>query len=116
MSFTFPTSVPEPLYNLRITPSSSVKVISFGDGFEQRLTEGLNQHRLTLNLVFEVSQTEATTIITFLNERIEDGNSFNYTIPNESSARKFFCDSYPRTIPYVNRIKLTCIFREVFEP
>jgi len=115
MTFTFPSSVPNPLYNMRITPNPSVNVVSFGDGFEQRLTEGLNNNSLSVNLVFELSQTQANVAITFLNERITDGASFVYQLPNESSSRKFVCDSFPSTIPFVNRVRLTCTFREVFE-
>ena len=115
MTFTFPPSVPNPSYNIQIRPNPSVNVVSFGDGFEQRLTEGLNQNPITVNLVFELSQAQATTAIDFLNARVVDSSSFDFQLPNESSTRKFVCDSFPRTIPFLNRIKLTCVFREVFE-
>ena len=110
---TFP--IANPLYNTRITPQPSVNVVSFGDGFEQRLTQGLNQNALSVNLVFELSQTDADTAITFLNSRIDDGASFDYTLPSETSSRKFVCDSFPRSIPFLNRVRLSCVFREVFE-
>ena len=42
--------IANPKYNYTITRQPSVNVISFGDGFEQRLTEGLNQNPITLNL------------------------------------------------------------------
>ena len=110
---TFP--IANPVYNTRITPKPSVNVVSFGDGFEQRLTQGLNQNALSVNLVFELSQTDADTAITFLNSRIDDGASFDYTLPSETSSRKFVCDSFPRSIPFLNRVRLSCVFREVFE-
>ena len=111
---TFP--IANPIYNTRIDAKPKVNVISFGDGFEQRLTEGLNQNPLSVNLVFELSQTDATTAINFLNARVDDGASFDYTLPSESSTRKFVCTSFPRTIPFLNRVRLRCVFREVFEP
>ena len=110
---TFPLA--NPTYNSRIEPKANVNVIQFGDGFEQRLTEGLNQRPLTASLTFELSQTDADTAITFLNARIDDGASFDYTLPSESSSRKFVCDSFPRAIPFLNRVRLSCVFREVFE-
>ena len=110
---TFP--IANPSYNSRIESITKIKVLSFGDGFEQRLTEGLNQNPLSVNLVFELSQTDADTAITFLNARIDDGASFDYTLPSESSARKFVCNSFPRSIPFLNRVRLSCVFREVFE-
>ena len=110
---TFP--IANPIYNTRITPKPSVNVVTFGDGFEQRLTQGLNQNALSVNLVFELSQSDADTAINFLNARITDGDSFDYTLPSETSSRKFVCESFPRSIPFLNRVRLSCIFREVFE-
>tara|TARA_R100000353_G_scaffold148756_3_gene107199 strand:- start:3441 stop:3785 length:345 start_codon:yes stop_codon:yes gene_type:complete len=105
----------KPLYNTRINTNVNQIVVSFGDGFEQRLTEGLNQNPLTVNLAFELAQSDADAAITFLNQRVDDGASFNFTLPNESSARKFVCRSFPRTLPYLNRVKLNVVFTEVFE-
>jgi phage-related protein len=110
---TFP--ITNPVYNTRINASPKVNILSFGDGFEQRLTEGLNQNPLSVNLTFELSQTDADTAIAFLNARVEDGTSFDYTLPSESSSRKFVCTSFPRSIPFLNRVTLSCVFREVFE-
>ena len=107
--------IANPIYNTRIDARPKVNLISFGDGFEQRLTEGLNQNPLSVNLVFELSQTDADTAITFLNARVDDGASFDYTLPSETSSRKFVCTSFPRTIPFLNRVRLSCVFREVFE-
>tara|TARA_Y100000992_G_C21094249_1_gene409460 strand:+ start:323 stop:664 length:342 start_codon:yes stop_codon:yes gene_type:complete len=111
---TFP--ITNPVYNTRINARPKVFTLSFGDGFEQRLTEGLNQNPLSVNLTFELSQTDADTAISFLNSRVEDGASFDYTLPSESSSRKFVCTSFPRSIPFLNRVRLSCVFREVFEP
>ena len=110
---TFP--ITNPVYNTRINARPKVNTLSFGDGFDQRLTEGLNQNPLSVNLTFELSQTDANTAITFLNARVEDGASFDYTLPSETSSRKFVCTSFPRSIPFLNRVTLSCVFREVFE-
>ena len=110
---TFP--ITNPVYNTRINARPKVNTLSFGDGFEQRLTEGLNHNPLSVNLTFELSQTDANTAITFLNARVEDGASFDYTLPSETSSRKFVCTSFPRSIPFLNRVTLSCVFREVFE-
>ena len=111
---TFP--IANPTYNTRINTNTNQIVVSFGDGFEQRLTEGLNQNPLTVNLTFELSQSDADTAITFLDSRVTDGASFDYTLPSESSSRKFVCERFPRSIPFLNRVRLNCVFREVFEP
>tara|TARA_B100000424_G_scaffold46914_1_gene32540 strand:- start:321 stop:662 length:342 start_codon:yes stop_codon:yes gene_type:complete len=108
--------IANPKYNYTITREPAVNVISFGDGFEQRLTEGLNQNPITLNLKFDLSQTDSTTAINFLNARITDGASFTFLVPNENVTKNFVCQSYPTSVPFLNRVTLTCTFREVFEP
>ena len=108
--------IANPKYNYTITRQPTINVISFGDGFEQRLTEGLNQNPITLNLKFDLSQTDSTTAINFLNARITDGASFTFLVPNENVTKNFVCLSYNTAIPFLNRVTLTCSFREVFEP
>ena len=108
--------IANPKYNYTITRQPAVNVISFGDGFEQRLTEGLNQNPITLNLKFDLSQTDSTTAVNFLNARITDGASFTFLVPNENVTKNFVCLSYNTAVPFLNRVTLTCSFREVFEP
>ena len=108
--------IANPKYNYTITRQPTINVISFGDGFEQRLTEGLNQNPITLNLKFDLSQTDSTTAVNFLNARITDGASFTFLVPNENVTKNFVCQSYPTSVPFLDRVVLTCTFREVFEP
>ena len=105
----------KPKYNYTVSRQPTVNVVSFGDGFEQRLTEGLNQNPITLNLKFDLSQTDSTTAINFLNARITDGASFTFLVPNENVTKNFVCQSYPTSVPFLDRVVLTCTFREVFE-
>ena len=51
----------------------------YGDGFESRFTMGLNQDPKTYNLTFQVSETDADTIETFLDARAADFASFDFT-------------------------------------
>jgi len=108
--------IANPKYNYTILRQPAVNVVTFGDGFEQRLTEGLNQNPITLNLKFDLSQTDSTTAINFLNARITDGASFTFLVPNENVTKNFVCLSYNTAVPFLNRVLLTCTFREVFEP
>ena len=106
----------KPKYNYTVSRKPTINVVTFGDGFEQRLTKGLNQNPITLNLKFDLSQTDSTTAINFLNARITDGASFTFLVPNENVTKNFVCQSYPTSVPFLNRVVLTCTFREVFEP
>ena len=88
----------------------------FGDGYEQRLSLGINQNPKMYDLTFEVSETDADTIETFLDARAVDSASFDFTPPGESSSSKFVCEAWSKTVIYLNRASISATFREVFEP
>tara|TARA_X000001382_G_scaffold20199_1_gene12275 strand:+ start:4351 stop:4692 length:342 start_codon:yes stop_codon:yes gene_type:complete len=111
---TFPSITPT--YGLQKTSAPTVRTVRFGDGYEQRLSLGLNQNPKSYNLTFEVSETDADTIETFLDARAADNASFDFTPPGESSSSKFVCEQWDKSIPYLNRATIQATFREVFEP
>lgn len=112
---TFPSITPA---NNSITKTSapSVRTVRFGDGYEQRTSLGLNQNPKRYSLTFEVSETDADTIETFLDARAADNASFDFTPPGETSSSKFVCERWSKRIPYLNRATIQVSFREVFEP
>ena len=112
---TFPSITPT--YGQQKQSSPSTKVVRFADGYEHRILFGLAQHQnpKVFNFTFNVSETDADTIETFLDARANDQASFDYT-PEGDSERKFVCDSWSKSIPYNNRATITAEFREVFEP
>ena len=68
------------------------------------------------NFTFEVSETDADTIETFLDARANDSDSFTFTPPGESSSSEFVCENWTKSIPYNNRATIQATIREVFEP
>jgi|TARA_R100000482_G_C5102399_1_gene136284 phage-related protein len=111
---TFPSITPT--YGIRKSSAPVVRTVRFGDGYEQRTSLGLNQNPKVYSLSFEVSETDADTIETFLDARAADNASFDFTPPGESSSSKFVCESWSKSIPYLNRARIQTTFREVFEP
>ena len=111
---TFPSITPT--YGIQKRSAPSVRKVQFGDGYETRLTYGLNQNPKIFNLTFEVSETDADTIETFLDARADDSASFDFTPPGEGSALKFVCEQWSKSIPYLNRATIQATFRQVFEP
>jgi len=105
-----------PTYGTQKSSAPVVRKVQFGDGYEQRLTYGLNQNPKIYNLTFEVSETEADTIETFLDARAADNASFTFTPPGESASAKFVCEQWSKSIPYLNRATIQATFRQVFEP
>lgn len=111
---TFPSITPT--YGVRKRSNPSVRTVRFGDGYEQRTTLGINQNPKVYQLTFEVSETDADTIETFLDARAADNASFDFTPPGEGSSSKFVCESWTKSIPYLNRANIQASFRQVFEP
>ena len=111
---TFPSITPT--YGVQKRSKPNTKTVRLGDGYEHRLLFGLNQNPKIFNLTFEVSETDADTIETFLDARAVDSASFTFTPPGESSSSQFVCESWNKSIPYLNRARVQATFREVFEP
>ena len=105
----------EPSFPVRKISKPKTRTVRFGDGYEHRLLFGLNQNPKVFNLTWKnISETDSDTIETFLDARGAT-ESFDYT-PENDTARKFVCESWSKTIPYLNRATIQATFREVFEP
>ena len=111
---TFPSI--NPTYGLQKSSAPNVRTVRFGDGFEKRLTFGINQNPKLYSLTFEVSETDADTIETFLDARAADNGAFDFTPPGEAESSKFVCETWSKSIPYLNRATIQATFRQVFEP
>ena len=111
---TFPDFDPQYSATKRSQPIQ--RITQFGDGYQQRTSFGLNQDPKVWNLTFNVKDSDADTIETFLDARANDSDSFTFTPPGESSASEFVCESWSKSIPYNNRATIQATFRQVFEP
>lgn len=90
------------------------KVAKFGDGYEQRQADGINNNLLKWSLTFANRDlTETAEIIAFLRARggIE---SFDWTDP-DGNAGKYVCRSWSRSLPYGNMRTITATFEQVAE-
>ena len=111
---TFPSITPT--YGAQKTSQPAVRTVRFGDGYEQRLTFGLNQNPKQWSLTWNVSETDADTIETFLDARAADAASFDWTPLDEATSYKWVCEQWSKSIPYNNRATITATIRQVFEP
>lgn len=111
---TFPAITPS--YGAQKTSRPKLQVVSFGDGYEQRVSFGINQNPKEWSLTWEnITETNADTIETFLDARAADGASFDWTPLAEVTSYKWVCSEWSKTIPYLNRATITATFRQVFE-
>ena len=66
----------EPDYNAQKRSAPKVRRVQFGDGYETRLTYGIQQNPKEWTLVFKnITETESDTIETFLDARAQMGLS-----------------------------------------
>ena len=113
---TFPSI--KPTYGQQKTSAPLTRTVRFADGYEHRLLFGLAQHQnpKVFNFTYNISETEADEIETFLDARANDSDSFDFTAPGEATAQKFVCTNWSKSIPYNNRATIQATFRQVFEP
>jgi phage-related protein len=113
---TFPAIAPD--FSAEKTTESKTRRVAFGDGYEQRITFGLNQNPRTWQLTWDNrSEADCDTIETFLNARVVDGASFDWTPPDEATSYKWVCESnWTKRLNSCNFNTITATFRQVFEP
>lgn len=90
--------------------------IKFGDGYEQRQAFGINTRAKVWSLSFKLREnSEADAIEAFLEAR-NGVEAFDWTEPYGSTAEKWVCREWSRTIEKAQRSTITCTFEQVFEP
>lgn len=103
-----------PAYNSPVNFKPRTKTIVFGDGYEQRIRDGINSNLLTFNLRFEgKTLQEATAICHFLYAR--DGvESFLWTPPAPFNAvKRFKCEEWEPDPAFYDNWTITASFKEV---
>ena len=89
-------------------------IVQLGDGYEHRARIGLNIDPKVWNLQWDVSESDADAIETFLEARAVDGAFFNWS-PPAGTVGKWVCPTFTKSIPYLNRATISATFREVFD-
>lgn len=98
-------------YNVDIKPN--IKTIQFGDGYAQKMADGLNNILLPFNLSFEDrGLQEITAILHFLSSR--GGYQKFYWIPPApwNVVKIFTCPQWTPTQAFYDKYNLTCNFQE----
>ena len=75
---TFPSI--KPVYGQQNRSAPLTRSVRFADGYEHRILFGLAEHQnpKVYNFTFEVSETQADEIETFLDARANDSASFDF--------------------------------------
>jgi len=111
---TFPSY--KPVYSASKTSQPKTHITRFNDGYEQRITFGLNQNPKQWALTFDVNNDDAAVIEAFLDARAADSTSFTWAPPDTTTTYKWVCETWAREMYEFERNKITATFRQVFEP
>ena len=111
---TFPAT-PAPVYGAEKRSQPAVRSVKFGDGYEQRLTFGLNQNPKTWSLNWSnITEADCDTLEAFLDARAGQ-ESFDWTPPSGGGA-KWVCREWSRTLESYNNNSVQATFEQVAEP
>ena len=104
-----------PSFTASLEEQPIIRRVKFGDGYEQRLSYGLNTQPKKWSLqVLNRTDTERNNILTFLRAR-GAAESFDWTDPN-NYVGKWICPQWNTSQISCNFNNITATFEEVFEP
>ena len=101
-------------YGSAVAQEPRVRRISFGDGYEQRASFGINLQPRVWSLTFLArDDTDSAAIIAFLKAR-RGVENFDWT-PSVGAAGKWICRSWNQTVVSNGISDINATFEEVFE-
>ena len=100
----------------------NVLTAKFGDGYEQRVLDGINTKQDMFNISFKNREAEDINLIAgFLDDKA--GTNFNFVITDTfssgnltTSTLKVVCDGYDINYGQPDNHSLSCQLRRVYEP
>lgn len=111
-------AIPDKAIKSEIKPN--VLKISFGDGYEQRIKNGINNMKETYTLTFATRPKEEIDAIISTLKAKNGVDKFDFTIPDENSSGdektiKVVCETFGQSYDYTNYYTATATFRRVYE-
>lgn len=103
-----------PNYSASVDIEPAVIRAKFGDGYEQRVGDGINNQARKWAVAFTLAPSDITVIDNFLKARY-GVESFDWTPPSESTG-KWVCRSWKKSKDNYGQDTLSATFEEVFEP
>jgi len=106
--------------NLRKTSKPRVLKASFGDGYEQRLIDGINNINETFSVAFNNREKEEVDDIVAFFDSKAGVTAFSYTYPDSNNSGettiKVVCEDYSLNFSQNDFYGCTATFRRVYEP
>lgn len=103
----------QPSYNASLARKPRIKAASFGDGYQQRIADGINNTPQQWSLNFQASRADIDAIDAFLTAR---GGLLAFTwTPSGFAEVKVICSEWARSILTPNTGTISAKFEQVFE-
>ena len=105
----------KPSYGYNVDVEGSLKTIKYGEGYEQRIPDGINNILLKIDLVFDLRGSNETQAIShFLEKRCSLGESFVFTpLAPFNLAKLFYCRNFAVDNPFFENFTIKARFEEV---
>ena len=107
---TFPDIQPD--YGASVSVDIKVRKAQFGDGYVQRVKDGMNNLPRKWNLTFTQTKANADTIESFL-ESTYGASNFDWTPPRGASGKWVVSEKWDRSVQEAYDV-ITVIFEEDF--
>ena len=108
-----------PKYGFKVTAEPRVRNVQFGDGYEMRVRDGINNTPRVWGLTFaNRTKEDIDKLYKFMNT-LASVDTAKLTVPNSVDGEEtvtVVLEGYSRTLSYDNFYSLSCSAREVFEP
>ena len=118
-SSAFGSKAVRPDKSLKRSSKPKIHLATFGDGYEQRLADGINSVKETYNVSFQTRpKADIDDIVGYL-DSLKGATAFNFTIPDSNNSGettiKVVCDSFDITYDYGDFYSASAKFRRVYE-
>ena len=111
---TKPQFIWTPSYSSDVSLSPRVKIIKFGDGYEQRITDGINTILINIDFLFDGRSIEETTAILHFFYEKAGVKSFLFTpSPPHNIIKRFVCRNWSHQNQFYNNHSIKAKFEEV---
>lgn len=98
------------------TKRPRVNSIRFGDGYEQRVSHGINTNPQVWDVSFSNRDEDESTEIDEFLDSLGGISSFDWVPPGQDTARKFKCQEWSKVAGKGNFYSISAKFEEIFDP
>lgn len=113
MAAALPTTI-KPTYNVDKTETARVLKNDFGDGYRQRVGDGINNVSKNYIMTWQSTPTNIKALITHFEERA-GYQSFTWTPVGEVASYKWTCEQWSWKYIRKNVVTLTATFLQEFD-